>query len=130
VGEAVRTNECLLAEAVGLKQRIEMLEQETQQLSEASGVVKRDIEVSECYPKVKNDFTNLEHELGKLKEEMRAMMPKAGAFGSPTADVAVPPTPSISHAKKPRCPVPTRFRRHRYHHQRQMELIRSGNRHR
>jgi hypothetical protein len=35
-----QTNEQLLAEAVGLRERIEMLEQETQQLSEANKIIK------------------------------------------------------------------------------------------
>jgi hypothetical protein len=49
VGEVPRANEQLPVESVGLKDRIEMLEQETQQLSRANEVVKRDIgEVSEC----------------------------------------------------------------------------------
>jgi hypothetical protein len=54
VGEVARANEQLLAEAVGLEQRIEMWEQQTQQLSEANKIIKRDLgEVSKCCPKVK-----------------------------------------------------------------------------
>jgi hypothetical protein len=65
VGEVARANEHLLVEAVGLRQRIEILEQETQQLSEANKIMKRDIdEVSKCCPKVRKDLTNLEQKFG------------------------------------------------------------------
>jgi uncharacterized coiled-coil DUF342 family protein len=86
VGEVTGTNEWLLAEVVGLKQRIEMLGQETQQLSEANKIVKRDIsKVSECCPKVRKESTNLEHKFGKLKKERRAMRLKAEPFAAPGA---------------------------------------------
>jgi hypothetical protein len=81
-------------EAVGLKQRIEMLEQETQQFSDTNKIVKRDLsEVSECCPKVRKDFTNLEHKLGELKEESRTIRPKAEPFVLPGADPVISLTP-------------------------------------
>jgi hypothetical protein len=93
VGKAARANEQLPAEAVGLKQRIEMLEQETQQLSGANKIMKRDIgEVSECCQKVRKDFTDLKQKLGKLKEKRRAMRLKTESFAPPRADAAVSPS--------------------------------------
>jgi hypothetical protein len=81
----------LRAEAGRLKERIEVLEQENRRLSEANEAVKRDMgQFSDCCPKVKKDLTNLEQELAKLKEEMRATNPKAEPLAPPTANVAVP----------------------------------------
>jgi phage host-nuclease inhibitor protein Gam len=56
LGEVARSNEQLLAEVVVLKQWIEVLEQETQQLCEARFL-------NDC-PKVGKDLTNLKQSLG------------------------------------------------------------------
>jgi hypothetical protein len=53
--------ERLRAEAAGLKQRVEVLEQENQRLSAADEVMKRDFgDVSDCCPKVKKDLIDLQ----------------------------------------------------------------------
>jgi hypothetical protein len=54
--------------------------------------MKRDVgEVSNCCPKVKKDLTNMERELAKLKEEMRATRPKAEPLAPPAVDVVFSP---------------------------------------
>jgi chromosome segregation ATPase len=98
VGEVARANDQLRAEAARLKQRIEALEQDNRRLSETNGVAKRDIgQVSDCCPKVKKDLTDLQQELARLKEEMRATRPKAEPLAPPTANSAVPPAPHHRH---------------------------------
>jgi prefoldin subunit 5 len=108
IAEVARANEQLRAEAPRLKERTEVLEHENRRLSEANEVVKRDIrQVSGCCPKVQKDLTNLEQELAKLKEEMRATRPKAEPLAHP-ADVTVPPArkPAATARTPPTCPRP------------------------
>jgi hypothetical protein len=84
-----------------MKQRIDVLEQENRRLSAANEVVKQDIgDVYECCPKVKKDIMNLEWELAKLKDEMRATRRKAELLAPPAADVAVPPAPKAADAAR------------------------------
>jgi lipoate synthase len=71
VGELVRANGELRTEAADLKRRIDVLEEEEKQrLLSANEAVKRDIREE---LKAKNDLTNLEQELAKLKEETDRM---------------------------------------------------------
>jgi hypothetical protein len=58
-------------------------------------------QLSECCRKGKKDLTNLEQELAKLKEEMRATRPKAVPLAPPAANAAVPPAPASSAPAKP-----------------------------
>jgi hypothetical protein len=56
--------------------------------------VKRDIgQFSECCPKVKKDLMDLQQELAKLKEEMRATRSKTDQLAPPAANAADSPTP-------------------------------------
>jgi chromosome segregation ATPase len=99
VGEVARANERLRAEAAELKQRMEMLEQENRRLSAVNEAVKRGVvKASDCCPKVKRDLKDLEHELTKLREEMRATKPKPESLAPPAADVAVLPAAKATAA--------------------------------
>jgi hypothetical protein len=53
------------------------------------------------------DLMNLEHELAKLKEEMRAMRPKPEPFAPPAADVVVAPKKAATAERKPPGSPPT-----------------------
>jgi hypothetical protein len=94
--EMWRANE---AEVGGLKQRVEMLDQDNRRLSEANAVVRRDLvaAVAEESVKVKQDLTNLERELAKLNEEMRATRQPPELLAPPQADIAV--SPALAHWK-------------------------------
>jgi chromosome segregation ATPase len=87
-GEVTRANEQLRAEGIQLTQRIEILEEENRRLSDANEVMKRGIgEVSDCYPKMNEDMTDLKRELDELRDEIRATRPKAEPLAPPAADV-------------------------------------------
>jgi regulator of replication initiation timing len=105
VEDVGRAKEQMRAEVGGLKQRIEVLEQENRRLSAANEMLKRDIgEVSDCCPKRKQDWTTLEREVAKLKEEMRTMMPKANSPTHPSPPT-VKPAPDAPAASPPAKPV-------------------------
>jgi hypothetical protein len=57
-------------------------------------------QLSDC-PKVKKEMTNLEHELAKLKEEMRSTRPKTEPPAPPPVDGAVPAPSSANSVPKP-----------------------------
>jgi predicted nucleic acid-binding protein len=110
VAEMRRVNEKLEEEVAGLKQRVDVLEQDNQRLLEASEVMKRDV-WAHGTPKTKRGLTNLERELVKLKREKEAMEPNPEP---PAADVLVPPalgrkssssSPSITPAQQKHAPV-------------------------
>jgi hypothetical protein len=70
-----------------LKQRIEVPDRDSQRLSEAKEVLKRDVgEVADCSPKVKKELTGLKWELEKPKEEIRG----ASAVGGRCSCSAAP----------------------------------------
>jgi hypothetical protein len=69
--EMQRTHQQLRAEVAGLRQRVEVLEQENQRLSEAMKAGTR--EGLGSSPIAKKDLTNQERELEKLKEGIRRM---------------------------------------------------------
>jgi hypothetical protein len=52
-------------------------------------------QLSDCCPKVKMDWTNLQRGLAKPKEEIRAIRLKAVLLALPMADAAVLPSPKV-----------------------------------
>jgi cell division protein FtsB len=87
--EMLRAKEQLKTEFGGLNQRVGMLEQGIRLLSDANEAVQRHIgaAVAEGSGKAKQDSTDLERELAKLKERMRQFEGlKAAAGGQPRLD--------------------------------------------
>jgi hypothetical protein len=58
-------------------------------------------QLSDCFPKMNESLTDVERELAKLKEEMRATRLKAVSLARPAVDVAVSPLPASLASAKP-----------------------------
>jgi hypothetical protein len=90
--EMRRVNAGLEAEMAGLRQRIEVLEQDNRRLLDEMEIVKGDDGAGES-ARVKRDMANLERDLAKMRE-LKAMKSKPEWLAPPGAEVPSRPGPS------------------------------------